>query len=206
LPEEAKNRMWYVPVLIVVLAAGTIAGVTRFGSRKQPGGSGTETVSVVSLSMDQIHFLLAKLKKEEAPESVCGAMCYSPMEIPFSAEYICPVCGEKTIYTGNQSAFFQWELGAARRLAESIDSSTAFSVVLDESEYCEFCCENGSGRPVLVLRVTHEEGEETANSVSVTDLRMLNSFLQGSLFWVTSNDGQEPLRDHVGRMAELLGI
>ena len=33
-----------------------------------------------------------------------------------------------------------------------------------------------------------------------------HSGFQGRLFWVTSNDGQEPLKDHVERMAELLGI
>ena len=198
--------MWFVPVLIIVLAVGTLAGVSRLNHRKQPGGAGTGTLSVVSLSMDEINFLLARLEKEEAPESVFGAMCYAPMAIPDSAEYICPVCGEKTIYSGGMSAYLQHELGAARRLAESIDSLTDFNVTLDESAFCDFCSEYGVGSAVLVLRVTNENGEETENSVSVDDLRMLDSFLRGNLFWVTSNDGHEPLRDHAERMAELLGI
>ena len=198
--------MWYIPVLIIVIAAGTLAGVSRLNHRKQPEGAGTGTLSVVSLSMDQINFLLARLEKEDPPESVRGAMCYGPMAIPDSAEYICPVCGEKTIYSGGMSAYLQHELEAARRLAESIEASTDFTVVLDESAFCEFCSEYGVGSAVLVLRVTNENGEETENSVSVDDLRKLDSFLRGNLFWVTSNDGQEPLRDHLDRMTELLGI
>ncbi len=79
-------------------------------------------------------------------------------------------------------------------------------MVLDESAFCEFCSEFGEGSAVLVLRVAGEHGEETENSVSVDELRMLDSFLRGRLFWVTSNEGHAPLRNHSERVAELLGI
>jgi predicted RNA-binding Zn-ribbon protein involved in translation (DUF1610 family) len=202
--------MWYLPLVVVVLAAGAFAGVSRlrsgFPASKQVSDPGTGIHAVESLSMEQINLLLARLEKEEAPEPQMGAMCYAPMAIADSAEYICPDCGEKTVYGGGMSPYLQYELDTARRLAESINASTDFDVVLDESSFCEFCSEYGEGSAVLVLRVTGENGEETANSVSVDDLRRLNWFLRGSLFWVTSNDGHAPLRGHSERMAELLGI
>jgi hypothetical protein len=198
--------MWYIPFLIIVLAAGAFAGISRSRLQKQPVSETTDSNSVVSLSMDQIQLLLAKLENEDPPESVFGAMCYAPMVMPDSAEYICPVCGEKTVYSGNLSSFFQWELDAARRLVESIDAHTDFTVELDETSFCDFCSSEEEESPSMILRVTSESGTETTSRVSITDLRMLDSFLQGRLFWVTSNDGQEPLKDHIDRMAELLGI
>lgn len=198
--------MWYLPVLIVVLAAGTAFGFSRIRNSKQPADIGTGIRSTVSLSMDEIGLLLAVLEKEEAPDPVMGAMCYAPTSEPESAEYICPVCGEKTVYNNYQTWFLGRELYEARRLAELIDDSTEFSVVLDETLYCDYCSEEDGTDPSLVLRVTNDDGLETANRVTLTDLRMLDSFLQGRLYWVTSNDGQQPLREHGERMAELLGI
>ncbi|MCK5115600.1 MAG: hypothetical protein KAR44_03310 [Candidatus Aegiribacteria sp.] len=198
--------MWYIPFLIIVLAAGAFAGISRFRLQKQPISETTDINSVVSLSMNQIHILLARLENEEPPESVRGAMCYAPMGVSNISEYICPVCEEKTVYTGNLTSIIQWEIDAARRLVESIDSHTDFNVELDETLYCDYCSSGEEETPSLILRVCIESGTENTSSVSITDLRMLDSFLQGRLFWVTSNDGQEPLKDHVERMAELLGI
>lgn len=198
--------MWYIPFLIIVLAAGAFAGISRFRLQKQPVSETTDINSVVSLSMDQIHFMLERLEKEEPPESVFGAMCYTPTVLPDYAEYICPVCGEKTVYAGNLSSFFQWELDAARRLVESIDAHTDFTVELDETPYCDYCSSGEEESPSLILRVFIESGTETTSSVSITDLRMLDSFLQGRLYWVTSNDSQEPLQDYVDRLRHLLGL
>ena len=198
--------MWLAGFLVLVLAVGTAAGYSRFRQTKQVPLTGTGVNSMASISIQEIHLLLARLDKEDEPDAVQGAMCYAPMAIPDSAEYICPACGEKTIYTGYQTAGFQWNLDTARRLAESIDSAADLSVTLDEIMFCEFCSEQGAASPTMILRVKNELGEETANSVSVDDLRMLDSFLQGRLFWITSNDGQQPLKDHAERMAQLLGI
>lgn len=201
---ERNTDMLYVPLILIAAAAA--AGAVHCMNRKEPANPGMTSQTVVSLSMDQIELLLARLEKEEPPEPTMGAMCYAPMMIPDSAEYICPVCGEKTMYGGGMFAYMNHELEAARRLAVSINASTDFSVVLDESSFCSFCSVHGVGSAVLVLRVSGENGEETANSVSVDDLRKLDSFLKGSLYWVTSNDGQEPLQGHAERMRELLGI
>jgi len=44
------------------------------------------------------------------------------------------------------------------------------------------------------------------NRVSISDLRKLDSFLQGRLYWVTDNDGQEPLKEDAELIRELLGL
>ncbi len=158
------------------------------------------------LSMQQVNFLLARLEREEPPEPVFGAMCYEMMATPAVAEYICPVCGEKTIYEDFNTELIEWELQGARRLAESINEATEFSVILDETLFCDYCSEDPSGDPALLLRVTDEEGVETVNRVFLTDLRKLDSFLQGRLYWLTDNDSQEPLQDDSQRIRQLLGL
>lgn len=54
--------------------------------------------------------------------------------------------------------------------------------------------------------MTDEEGVETVNRVFLTDLRKLDSFLQGRLYWLTDNDSQEPLQDDSQRIRQLLGL
>jgi len=162
---------------------------------------------VSTVSVEQINILLSRLESTEPPEQVMGAMCYEPMSAPAVAEYICPVCGEKTVYNYSQSAFINWELAGCRRMADSINIHTDFEVVLDERQFCDFCSpDSSSDEPSLLLRVTYSDSTEVVNTVNVTDLLMLDSFLQGNLYYTTSNDGQMPLQSYSGRMRELLGL
>lgn len=189
--------MWYIAGSLVLILAGTaLAGITRLKAVEPDNADTTDGIhgllEIQGLSVEQVNFLLARLEREEAPAPVFGAMCYGPMAMPQVADYICPLCGEKTIYETNQAPFILWELPAARRLAESINQSTEFSVVLDETQFCSFCSTEDAEYPALFLRVNTDQNTETVNRVTVDDLRKLDSFLQGNLYWLTSNDGQEP--------------
>jgi len=202
--------MWYIAAFAGLVVAGALAGAVRSKgidlTREGLLDLVIDAGSIKALSMDQINFLLSRLESEEPPEPVSGAMCYAPVATAFTAEYICPVCGEKTIYHGGQSHFLQWQIDGARRLAESIDASTDFSVILDESQFCDFCTRDDQASPSLLLRIMSDQGTEVVNPVILNDLRMLDSFLKGNLYWITLNDGQEPLREHAERIAELLGV
>lgn len=203
--------MWYVAAVAGIVIAGTLAGVVKSrgtGSFKEenPLSMIINSSAIKPLSIQQVNFLLARLEREEPPEPVFGAMCYEMMAAPAVAEYICPVCGEKTLYEDFQTAFIEWELQGARRLAESIDAATEFDVTLDETLFCSYCSEDTVDQPYLILRVVPEEGEVVMNRVSITDLNKLDSFLQGRLYWLTDNDSQEPLQNDGDRIRELLGL
>jgi len=202
--------MWYVAAVAGIVIAGTLAGVVKsrgtvFFKEGDPVGTFLNSATIKPLSIEQVNFLLARLEREEAPEPMYGAMCYEMMAAPAVAEYICPVCGEKTLYEDYTTAFIEWELPGARRLVESIDEATDFQVSLDETMYCDFCSEFPDEDPHLILRVQGNEGE-TVNRVSISDLRKLDSFLQGRLYWVTDNDGQEPLKEDAELIRDLLGL
>jgi len=202
--------MWYIAAVAGIIVVGALAGTARSKGISFTKEGFCDAVfnaeSVRKLSMEQVNFLLARLEREDAPDPAFGAMCYEAMAIPAVAEYVCPVCGEKTLYEDYQVSFILWELQGCRRLAESIDSSTEFRVILDESQFCDFCSGGNTQSPEILLRVIRDDGSETVNSVSISDLRMLDSFLQGRLYWVTENDGQEPLKNNADRMRELLGL
>ncbi|MFA6619450.1 MAG: hypothetical protein WCT23_10340, partial [Candidatus Neomarinimicrobiota bacterium] len=151
--------------------------------------------SIEELSADKINLLLARLENEEPPDVVHGAMCYRVAGPPSVAEYTCPVCGEKTVYDDDHTGFIEFRLETARRLAESINTSTEFDVVLDESLYCSFCSEASSEDACLMLRVQSAQGKEVSSVASVTDLRMLDSFLKGQLYWLTETGDRMPLRN-----------
>ena len=203
--------MWYIAGVSVLVMASVIAGFSRNKSNTEPDAGSlnlSETsLSGRSLSRNEVNILLSRLEKEPPPESVMGAMCYAPVANPLAAEYICPVCGEKTLYNSSYASFIDRELTLSRRIAESINLNTEFDILLDETRFCDFCSSaSGNEDPVLLLSVVCEDDSVTTNNVTVTDLRMLDSFLQGNLYYSTSNDAQYPLQDHAERIRSLLGF
>jgi hypothetical protein len=202
--------MWYMFAAVIVLAASSAFGLSRMKGAS-PGKyqlfeKVLDSVTLNSLTMEQVNGLLARLQLQEPPEPVMGAMCYEAMAYPAVAEYICPVCGEKTIYEDYSTPFIEWELQGCRRMVESINELTEFQVTLDETMFCSHCTPDREGDPVLLLRVASTDSTEIVNSVTVHDLRLLESFLQGRLYYLTENDGQMPLRDYEDRLRELLGV
>ncbi|MBN2586125.1 MAG: hypothetical protein JXA64_00130 [Candidatus Fermentibacteraceae bacterium] len=202
--------MWYIFAAVILIAATSAFGLSR--TKGGPPGEYQllekvlDRVTLSSLSMEQVNGLLARLQLQEPPEPVMGAMCYEAMAYPAVAEYICPVCGEKTIYDDYNTPFIEWELQGCRRMAEFINGITEFQVTLDERLFCDFCSPDREGDPALLLRVASTDSTETVNSVTVYDLRLLESFLQGRLYYLTENDSQLPLREHADRLRELLGV
>ncbi len=202
--------MWYAAVIIVLVIVSTAAGFVRNKKNEEtrPGTEhvGTGIYSYRALSRTEINLLLSKLEFTEPPEVVMGAMCYAPMMLPSSADYICPDCGEKTVYDSSFSSFIDWEIAGCRRMADNINLNTEFDVVLDESRFCDFCSQETAETPVLLLKVINEDGDEIINRITIMDLRMLESFLQGNLYYLSSNDSQRPLQDYGERMRTILGL
>lgn len=202
--------MWYIAALAGLVIAGAVTGIAKtkgtffLGDISQ--ATTIDSTRIRALSMEEINVLLDRLEKEELPAPVIGAMCYDPVSAPLVAEYVCPACGEKTIYEDHHTEFVEWELQGARRLAESINDNTEFTVQLDETLFCDYCSSDIDADPSMLLRVVHSDGEAVLNRISLNDLRKLDSFLQGRLYWVTYYDEHNPLQDEIERIQTLLGI
>lgn len=211
--------MWYVAGACAVVLLSAVAGFV-----KNKPGSETKSImpldaltsatmldlnstNIAPLSSIQVNLLLARLENTKPPEQVMGAMCYQTIAAPEVSEYICPVCGEKTIYNYSQSPFLEWELEGCRRMADSINAGTDFEIVLDEALFCDFCSPDAEkDEPKLLLRVIYEDGTEVVNRISVTDLMKIESFLKGQLYYNDSTDCEIPLQDSAPRLRLLLGL
>ena len=201
--------MWYVAGFSILLVVSAFTGIVKNRGFVRSKSGVVDSILLRSLSRVQVNILLARLENEPPPESTMGAMCYSPVRAPLSANYVCPDCGEKTLYDSSWAAAIDWELPSCRRFVESINENTDFEVELNESLFCDFCSPDSaslSDNLSLLLEVTHENGETVVNPVTITDLRMLDSFLQGNLYYSTSNDAQNPLQGHSDRIRTLLGL
>jgi predicted RNA-binding Zn-ribbon protein involved in translation (DUF1610 family) len=153
-----------------------------------------------------IEKMLKRIETKKAPEAKMGAMCYSMAAPPDRAEYVCPTCGEKTLYSSDQARFVAWDLQSCRREFASIRKSTELLLSLDESSYCKHC-DPDAKKPQLKLSVTYEGGKvHTVSPVTEYDLRLLRDFLKGRLSYETFNEGSRPLQESTSRLRALLGV
>lgn len=159
-----------------------------------------------SLSREQVEKKLKAVETRTAPEPKMGAMCYEMAAPPDRAEYVCPKCGEKTLYAADHAQFVTWELEACRREFDGLHRASDLALALDESSLCAHCSPAATEHH-LALVVRYADGSSrTTAPVSHDDLRILRAFLKGELVYTTSNDGSAPLKDELPRLRTLLGI
>jgi len=191
-------------ILVIVLGAAGIIGIgRRAGEHGLHCRGGLSVSSMKGMSLRSVDSLLTRLKSTEAPEPVMGAMCYD-MAMPLLVdEYICSVCGEKTIY--ESGSWLLTELPECRSLTEGIAGAVDFEIELVETEFCTHC-EPDITDPVIVLRVTRDDGSAVTSSVNRFELILLSSFLDGGLTYSGDQGEEMPLLPYAARISELLGL
>lgn len=194
---------------IVVMALVLLIGITGCSRKVELVNQSRPPVtakSIHSMSQTEIKKMLKRIETRKAPEAKMGAMCYSMAAPPDRAEYVCPTCGEKTLYSSDQAHFVAWDLQSCRREFESIKKSTELQLSLDESSYCKHCRPDAQ-KQELKLSVNYDGGEtHTVSPVSAHDLRLLRGFLKGELSYETFTEGSRPLKKCMPRLRELLGV
>jgi len=133
-----------------------------------------------------------------------GAMCYEQAMAPERAEYTCPTCGEKTLYTDLFAQTVEWELPGCRRLLESIPSNLA---KLDESEFCKKCKPSiQTPQLALLIYYKNEDKPHRVTNITSNDIKLLDEFLKGQDKHKGSYDEESPLLNHLSRLEEILGV
>ena len=108
-----------VAIILLLLTAGWLS----FKAQSQGHGVRGKRVTVQKigkLSQTRINEMLEKLETTQAPEPRMGAMCYDMAGPPNRVEYVCPVCGEKTLYTEQKAFLIGAELESCRRLNKTL--------------------------------------------------------------------------------------
>lgn len=198
-------------VIAVLLAAVLLLsgyGVSRKASRAFEAGSRRGRLSaskIGTMSRADVEKLLDRIECVPEPESVIGAMCYEPVALPSVVEYLCPLCGTKTVYSDYTESGLVLSIQETRMLFDTLSSLTRLEMVLDETSFCSECRDSET-EPGFVLRVTWEDGSEHAARVTPDDLRMLLGLFSGGTSYRTSNEGSVPLKPFSGRLRDILGL
>ncbi len=200
--------MWYI-IVIIALVIGLITGVgcnvlnkkTKIENVNNPKDSTPEVYSKA-----EIEDMLKKLSKSNPKNlETIGAMCYEMAALPERVEYVCPVCGEKTLYTNNYhyTKLIAWDLEQMRQIVAGLKG---IDIKLDESQFCKNCSPN-IGEPQLCLIVTLEgEKEHKTCGIIMFDIKILSDFLNGSEVYKGFYDEETPLKEYIPRIEELLGV
>ncbi|MBN2681045.1 MAG: hypothetical protein JXR58_00930 [Bacteroidales bacterium] len=170
------------------------------------GNSGVETIK--RYSKTEIKKMLTKLAETPAPTDLSfGAMCYDMAMPPPTVEYVCPVCGEKTLY--NEDQFFvvnniQNNLDGLRHLSGKIEQ---INLKIDESQFCKTCSPNVE-TPAFCLLTNIPGTKDTTKicNVSDEDLVILLEFLNGKLKHTDFYERETPLKERIERLEQLLGV
>lgn len=195
-------------ILLAMVGIFCFAGVSCSNGTPAHANTGTQVTrqNISPLTREQIRDSLKTLESSEMPMSTIGAMCYVPRPVLDRAEYICPKCGGKTLYSQNNASFVEWDIESCRREFKRLKSETKLAFTLDESSYCAHCSPK-AGEHQLVLTVKYPDGlSHSSAPISANDLRILRYFLKGELSYKTSNDGTSPLKNELPRLRQLLGV
>jgi len=207
---------WVIAIVaalaLLVVLAGCRPASTTPPPPPPPGGTAEKSPEASLSTREGIIERLKLLEKSEPPKELKrGAMCYDMAAPPSTADYVCPKCGEKTVYAlGEPPASFdlprrvEWELPACRRLIGQIPVAW---VTLDESQFCGKCSP-GIGAPeiVLVVRIPGEAEPHRTAGIRSDDLVLVQEFLSGADRHRGDNDGESPMKSHLKRIEELLGV
>jgi len=205
-----------VLLLAWLMLAG--AGCSRNASEEPPAIAPPPVVlteKMKSLDREAVRAMLKRLADTPPPKTeVVSACCYEPTILPDRVEYLCPKCGERTLYARharesmNNSAVFliEEELPRCRREFQKLRNIAHDAIELDESQFCRKCSPNITS-PRIVLHITYNNGKtRDVEIITSTDLRLLQDFLAGSIIHHGFYNENKPLQESMPRLQQLLGI
>lgn len=204
--------MWYALLCMAVVALLVFgASLVRAGepvakAAEPVKAAVTKAVATSKLDRKDIQAKLQKLSLVPAPPPTPGAMCYTPAPEPVSAAYVCPLCGEKTIYTGHTAKGLQFGLDSARREFQLLQKVAKDAIRLDESEFCRKCTP-GTNEPSFTLFVDYgDNAPHKVSRVVSNDIKLIRELLEGQTGHTGFNDSVEPLKNMVKRLEQLMGV
>jgi len=207
----------FAAVMLLILFAGCRpaakppAPPTPGPGPTQPAPPEPDKPAVSLKTRDEIRARLSQLEKSEPPtELKPQAMCYAPTVPLERADYVCPKCGEKTIFAAKADHTLDNVVGDVSGLPEMrrlIGRMPVPWMQLDESQFCGKCSP-GIDVPklFLVVRVPGQAEPRKTADVGPEDLLLLQEFLSGADKYTDAGGGEAPMKIYLPRIEELLGV
>jgi hypothetical protein len=210
--------MEYLFTFIVIIALSLLLCITTLKPGNAQGHAAPATISQVTetsqarppLTRQEIEQKLKILAASKTPEKLSmGAMCYKVAAPPDRADYTCPKCGSRTLYSSSDGAygrtgFINNSLPAMRRMAQDMKGLT---LVLDEAEFCRKCSPAVKS-PELKLTVKYPGKDKavTTGNITLDDMTLLSEFMEGKNRHAGGQGSETALKQHLPRLEQLLGI
>ena len=146
--------------------------------------------------------------KRKKPFRKPGAMCYMIVPPAFYREYICPLDGEKTVYTTSSTKEVKIlkDLIEIRRVIKYINSITDLLILkLDEQRLCHKCNPDlkEQERYLSLITIYPDGKEHVYNQIEVIDLYLLERFFYKRL---ENNTDHIPfLKEQKDKIQKILG-
>lgn len=203
--------MWYIITAVIIVGGALFTGLFGCANPAKSVGNNDDTnlCPVDSIkgvfSKQQIKEKLEVLANFPAPEVLKnGAMCYKIAAPPNRTEYVCPVCGERTVHTDNMARFIERELPVCRTLADSI---YGVELTIDEKSFCKKCSPEVKDPSLCInTKFAGETTENTVCDIDSDDMQLLYEFMKGKLTHKDDYDNETPLKNYTERLSQLLGI
>lgn len=161
------------------------------------------------LSRDDLAKKLQALEKAPAPTKLApGAMCYKPAGLAPRVEFVCPKCGEKTLYvrgTGTEAISAMRNAATYRRQVKEIQG-LGLPCTLDESAFCQKCGKDAPEKVFALEIAWPGRPIHRATLGDRDDLLLVLAFLQGKDRYDAGPGGEKALKESLPRIYELLGI
>lgn len=205
--------MWHIIILIVVSVV-FVLGITGCFTKNSNGTSAytdstaTSTFDTIKgpVSKSEIRERLIELSKSIGPARLNqGAMCYEMSAPPNRYEYVCPKCGEKTLYTSDHS--LAETASEIENYRQSVSGMNGLDITLDESQFCKKCSPDIKN-PALYINIKYVDDAQVHKvcCVTQTDFSLMYEFLCGSKVHRLFNETEVPLKDYLDRLQTLFDI
>lgn len=202
---------WLIALVLIVGGLCWAGLAVRAQAQEEKTPVTVERIS--NASSAEIERMLSDIEMRPAPKATkMGAMCYDIIMPPPVTEYVCPVCGEKTLYPVGER---KWstplnDLEYLRRLqamAVKPAKKRDADVTLDEQQFCRKCMPDFTNTPQAILVVELPDGRiRRTDKFDHHDLLMLRDFFAGKRLVTGVNDAETPLKNELPRLRELLGM
>lgn len=176
-----------------------------FSQKKAEMNIRIDTTGKTKLSYEQISAMLEKLAQSEAPKELSmGAMCYKQAGPPRRAEYICPDCGHRTLYTEDKAAFITRSLPTILALLHNLQ---AIDLTLDQSQFCKKCKPEIED-PQIGIKIHYSDTNyvHEYQGLNDVDLELIRDFLEGKNEHLSYYDRGTPLKNYIPRLEQVLGV
>lgn len=183
-------------VLFVMLMFGLMVWSARAQEEKTSAEKNKPTVTsqkVQAMSQEDIKKALQNIERATEESEKMGAMCYDQVAPASELEYICPLDGEKTVYSQSSKAYASVidVVHMRNEIKKTLSLAKDMLISLDERKLCAKCSPGLSDKERSVTLVVQYADGRTIRTerVNSSDIGHLVIYIKDGFTFIESNHG-----------------